>query len=167
MATDARQIANWFIRRAQEDGRELSIMTILKLVYVAHGWHLEIKDAPLFPNRIEAWKFGPVVPDVYRAFRDQGVTVRNPVGRAPDGQIDEAQQKLLEQVWTIYGNLSAFRLSEITHVPGGPWDVATRMAGHYARIPDDLIKGHYQELRRRARAAASQAAQADKAAQHG
>ena len=36
---DARQIANWFVRRAAQDGRRLTIMQVLKLVDISHGWH--------------------------------------------------------------------------------------------------------------------------------
>ncbi|AVW92216.1 Panacea domain-containing protein [Celeribacter baekdonensis] len=64
MAYDARQIANWFVVRAQREGRTLSIMSLLKLTYIAHGWHLEMQEVPLFSNRIEAWQYGPVIPEV-------------------------------------------------------------------------------------------------------
>ena len=79
MADDARQVANWFVTRARQDGRSLSIMSLLKLTYIAHGWYLESRNEPLFPNHIEAWQYGPVVPEVYRDFRRQGITVQAPV----------------------------------------------------------------------------------------
>ena len=38
-------------------------MQLLKLIYVAHGWHLETSSGnPLIQNKIEAWKFGQVIP---------------------------------------------------------------------------------------------------------
>ena len=51
---DARQIANWFVTRAKQDANVLSVTTLLKLCYIAHGWHLELLGGPLFNNRIEA-----------------------------------------------------------------------------------------------------------------
>lgn len=153
MTYDARQVANWFVTRAQRDGRTLSVMSLLKLTYIAHGWHLESQSAPLFDNRVEAWQYGPVIPDVYSDFRRQGLTVGRPVTSVPQCDFDPADESLLEQVWKIYGALPAFRLSDLTHVAGGPWDVASRMGGHYARIPNELIAGHYSELRKRAEAA--------------
>ena len=72
MTYDARCITNWFIRRAQNDNKLLSIMSLLKLFYIAHGWCLEIYDHPLFYNEIEAWRYGPVIPDVYRIFAHKG-----------------------------------------------------------------------------------------------
>lgn len=153
MTYDARQVANWFVNRAQREGRSLSIMSLLKLTYIAHGWHLETQNEPLFPNRIEAWKYGPVIPDVYNAFRQQGVTVSQPVA-VPAVNLSADDESLLDQVWNIYGSLSAMRLSDMTHVAGGPWAVATQMGGNYARIPDELIKQHYSQLRVKAENAA-------------
>ena len=139
---DARQIANWFVNRAQRDGRSMSIMSLLKLTYIAHGWHLEMQDAPLFKNRIEAWQYGPVIPDVYNAFRRQGINVTGPVS-VKQCALEADDEKLLEQVYDIYGSLSAFQLSDLTHVTGGPWDIASKTGGNYALIHEELIKKHY------------------------
>ncbi|MFV0475942.1 MAG: Panacea domain-containing protein [Pikeienuella sp.] len=154
MSYDARQIANWFVTRAERDGRNLSIMSLLKLVYIAHGWSLESLNAPLFGNRIEAWRYGPVIPDVYNDFRRQGVKVTESVNTVSECALDPEREKLLEQVWAIYGGLPAFRLSDMTHVAGGPWNIVNRIGGPYAEIPDDLIQSHYADLRRKAVAAA-------------
>lgn len=147
---DARQIANWFVLRAQKDGKNLSIMQLLKLVYIAHGWHLETQNAPLFGNRIEAWQYGPVIPDVYNAFRKQGISIGTTSNSVPTLTADPADAALLEEIWDIYGKLPAFRLSDMTHVLGGPWDIATKAGGYYAQIPDILIQQHYEQLRAKA-----------------
>lgn len=143
---DARQIANWFIERARRDNRKLTIMQLLKLVYISHGWHLEMRRSPLIVNKIEAWKFGPVIPDVYNAFRKQGVEVSDIVPHfAP--VLAPSDENLLEQIYNSYGRLSAERLSDMTHVAGGPWEIATTQLGYFAPIRDDLITAHYQQLR--------------------
>lgn len=145
MVVDARQIGNWFVRRAAADSRTLSIMSLLKLMYIAHGWHLEIYKTPFFGNKIEAWKFGPVVPEAYYAYRQQGVNVSHelPCDGVP---LSESQKKLLEEVYQIYSRMDAFKLSEITHVKGGPWEMASRQ-GYYAPISDSMIQSHYESLR--------------------
>ncbi|MCW2308811.1 Panacea domain-containing protein [Rhodobium gokarnense] len=152
MQYDARQIANWFLSRAKRDGQCPSIMALLKLTYIAHGWNLEINNAPLFPNRIEAWQYGPVIPDVYNSFRPQGVTPFKPDSNYPDTIDDPTTENLLEQIYNIYGTMTPFRLSEITHEPGGPWETATRLGGWYAPIPNELIQSHYIVKRRQANA---------------
>jgi uncharacterized phage-associated protein len=145
---DARQIANWFVERAARDGRRLTIMQLLKLVYISHGWHLEMRNAPLIPNKIEAWKFGPVIPDVYKAFRGQGVEVHTPVAVSAH-PIAPHDAHLLEQIYGSYGKMPAQRLSDMTHEAGGPWDQATKAWGYFAPIPNELIMPHYQAKRAR------------------
>jgi uncharacterized phage-associated protein len=143
---DARQIANWFIERAARDGRALSIMSLLKLAYIAHGWNLEMRKTPLFSNKIEAWRYGPVVRDVYNAFRPQGINPTNPDASFP-APSDATDVGFLEQIYTIYGGMPPFRLSELTHEVGGPWETASKLGGSYAEIPNDLILGHYVQKR--------------------
>lgn len=146
MTYDARQVANWFIERAASEGRALSIMSLLKLVYIAHGWYLEMYDQPLISDKVEAWKYGPVIPIVYNEFRPQGLMSRK---RSPNfPPIDDPDDTaFLEQIFNIYGGMSSFRLSEITHTPGGPWETATKWGGWYAEIPNELIKAHYVNKR--------------------
>lgn len=142
MTYDARNIANWFVDRKLRDGGSLSVMSLLKLTYIAHGWFLEMRNRPLFSNKIQAWQYGPVIPEVYDSFRSQGVNISQPssFNGAPISAVD---QDFLEQIYNIYGNMSAFRLSELTHEEGGPWQVSSMLGGSYANIPDDLIKSHY------------------------
>jgi uncharacterized phage-associated protein len=140
---DARQIANWFVNRSAQDKRSLSIMSLLKLTYLAHGWHLGHRSTPLFSNKIEAWQYGPVIPDVYNAFRRQGVNVVSQVSGSVS-EISDVDVSLLQEVYRVYGRLSAFKLSDLTHEPGGPWDIATQTGGHFAPIPNDLIRQHFE-----------------------
>lgn len=145
---DARQIANWFVNRSSEDGKGTSIMTLLKLVYIAHGWFMESRKTPLFPNAIQAWKHGPVIPDVYRAFRTQGIAISKPVElKAGLPAIAPQDEDFLKEIYRIYGHLSPFVLSDLTHVPGGPWDIASRSGGHYAEISNASILKHYEAKR--------------------
>ncbi|MGQ3672296.1 Panacea domain-containing protein [Xanthobacter sp. TB0136] len=144
---DARQVANWFVERAKEDGRSLTIMQLLKLVYIAHGWYLEMSKSPLIRNRIEAWQYGPVIPDVYEGFRPKGIKVEEPV----DGYEiprNAFVDRVLNHVYDTYGKMTASRLSTLTHEVGGPWHKATSTYGYFAPITDDMILPHYQEKRR-------------------
>jgi len=70
------------------------------------------------------------------------MTPMKPDGQYP-AQIKPADEDFLEQIYNIYGSMSAFRLSELTHEPGGPWATARKWRGWYAEIPDQLIKVHY------------------------
>jgi len=149
---DALQVANWFIKRFRAEERSVSIMTLLKLVYLAHAWYLEIFKAPLFRNRIEAWKYGPVIPDVYNAFRAQGVEVNQETAQVKQAQFKNEHEHVLNEVFRIYGHMSPFKLSDLTHEPGGPWDEASKRWGYFAPIPNEFIQSYYEEKRRQAKA---------------
>jgi uncharacterized phage-associated protein len=49
-----------------EECGEVSAMKLQKLVYYSQAWHAVWTDKELFENRIEAWKDGPVCPDLWR-----------------------------------------------------------------------------------------------------
>ena len=63
-----------------------------KLVYYSQAWTLAWDGVPLFPERIEAWRLGPVVPAIWR--RDDGP--------ASDG-LTEAEKANVDAVIGHYG----------------------------------------------------------------
>ncbi|MGI9250185.1 MAG: Panacea domain-containing protein [Pseudohongiellaceae bacterium] len=148
---DSRQVANWFITCAVKDDRPLTIMVLVKLVYIAHGWHLALRDKPLVSGPIEAWRHGPVVVDVYKTFRPKvkGNTITRPDKKF--GTIrDPDDCFFLQKIYNSYTKKEAWELSYLTHSAGGPWDVARNEMGLFVRIPDDLIRKHYLNMLQRA-----------------
>ncbi len=140
---DSRQIANWFIRRANHDKQSMSIMRVLKLVYMAHGWTLATFQRPLILDRIEAWDYGPVIPAIYYAFRPQGIHDISPLYMY-ERNIEPKINKLLDEVHALYKEIPTLKLSNITHVAGGPWDRVYGQGNRFREIPDDLIGHHYK-----------------------
>ena len=69
MPVRARAVANEFIHLAKADGRSLTPLQLIKLTYIAHGWMLTLYGRPLIVDEVEAWKYGPVIPDLYQATR--------------------------------------------------------------------------------------------------
>ncbi|MCY4672954.1 MAG: DUF4065 domain-containing protein, partial [Bacteroidetes bacterium] len=58
----------YLLKKAAEEGEGLTPLQINKLVYICHGWAWGKLNRPLIDNRsgqIEAWKYGPVVREVY------------------------------------------------------------------------------------------------------
>lgn len=94
----------------------------MKLVYIAHGFYLAMKSGDLFPQKIEAWKYGPVILELYHATKHFG---REPIPfHAIDNDrpaISNEDFELLNQVYDKYGHLDGVALSSLTHKPGTPW----------------------------------------------
>lgn len=110
------EVANYFLSLASEDeGDLISNLKLQKLMYYAQGFHLAIFDEPLFPEPIEAWTYGPVVPVLYRHFKDQG-SAALPTPRIEDFAIySQDVRELLDEVYNVYGQFSAWKLADLTH----------------------------------------------------
>lgn len=67
----AMTLANYVLKRAE--GKEpVTNLKLQKILYYVQGYFLARFDRPLFPDEIQAWKFGPVVPSVYYEFSSYG-----------------------------------------------------------------------------------------------
>lgn len=154
---DVLNVADAILKIAKRDGKSLTPMQLMKLTYIAHGWSLGIRDMDLFHNRIEAWQYGPVIPDLYRATKSYG---RNPIPMDAIGDpeavsVSEGDLAFLEDVYSKYGHLDGIALSYLTHQSGTPWDQCYRPGVLGVEIPDRLIKQHYNELLNASRSVAA------------
>jgi len=152
-------VADEFLKIAKRSGQALTPMQLMKLVYIAHGWALAVLGRDLFSNRIEAWKYGPVIPDLYQATKQFG---RNEIPLAlidefAESGIDAPTNAFLEDVFSKYGHLSAIDLSNLTHQSGTPWDQKYEPWARGIEIPDHLIAQHYVEKLNEYRRSASTA----------
>lgn len=155
---DARAISNFFYDRAHAIGLPITIMTLLKVVYFAHGWHLAKFGTPLVAQPFEAWKFGPVNRVIYEQFKGYG---KRPLDKRAVSldllkggfsetpyELDERLQRFLENVFDYYAKYHAFTLSELTHEKGGPWAQIWSRAQNRAvpgmLIPNNLILDWFQ-----------------------
>lgn len=150
---DARAIANHILDMAKEQGREITVMQLLKLIYIANGWSWALLGKQLVRDPVEAWQYGPVYRSVYRDFNkfgSQPITEKSAMldGALPySSPLMDDERELLRGVTVHYGKLHAFRLSDMTHEPGTPWSQIKENKGTYAEIPQKLIKSHFEKLR--------------------
>jgi uncharacterized phage-associated protein len=148
MASDARVVANELLRIAKARGQSLTNMQLQKLVYIAHGYSLAILHRPLIKQSVEAWRYGPVIPDLYRALRRYGAgDVTDTVPIITFDSLSETERKLLSTVLDAYGRFSGAQLSTMTHKEDSPWRKVYR-EGLYNNeiIPNPSIAQHYLEL---------------------
>ncbi|PSL54601.1 putative phage-associated protein [Saccharothrix carnea] len=98
-----------------------SPMKLQKLLYYAQAWHLARYDEPLFNARIEAWRRGPVVPEVY--FRHQGRSEVCAWEEGDPGGLTERERGVVRSVVERYGHFSRHELSDMAH-DEEPWRAA-------------------------------------------
>jgi uncharacterized phage-associated protein len=139
----AQDIAKYLLTLAQPDeGDLISNLKLQKLAYFAQGFGLVLNGAPLFPERIEAWEHGPVVPELYHSYKEcGGGALPIPEGFDADAHLTKEEQSVLDEVWNVYGQFSAWKLRNMTHEEG-PW-VNTAKG---AVISHEAMRAYFQTL---------------------
>ncbi|MEM7794378.1 MAG: type II toxin-antitoxin system antitoxin SocA domain-containing protein [Cyanobacteria bacterium P01_C01_bin.118] len=115
-------IANYFLCQTDEDAGDLiSNLKLQKLLYYAQGFHLAVYGSKLFREDIKAWEHGPVVPEAYHQFKIYGFSAI-PVPEEMDFSTFSSQElsELLDEVYAVYGQFSAWKLRNMTHEEA-PW----------------------------------------------
>lgn len=154
---DERAVANFLLDQAELAGVGITHLSLQKLLFFAHAWHLAQFDRPLVLGTFQAWQFGPVLRAVYDSFRTAG---KKPIGiRATkldlttgtyivcaEALSDEVQELVLA-VMSSGANLPAWYLSELTHRQGSPWNVIWDKACDEVnvgmKIPNELIRRYF------------------------
>lgn len=151
MTYQLNSVANFFINKANEEGkRDLTPMKLLKLMYLANGWSLAILKKPMFFEEVEAWKYGPVIPELYHQIKHyRSSRIENLLPQMND-QLEENDLKVLNFVWKKYGNYGGIDLSSITHRENSPWHKVWNSFDGNLVIPTKLIHDHYADLYRKA-----------------
>lgn len=148
-------VANFFLAKSDSEGRPLSSLKLLKLVYIAYGWVLALTGRKLFEDEIQAWQHGPVIPALYhefKHFRSDPITVRASCFdlesfdfTCPEIPEDDRDIVLiLERVWDAYKSFSAWTLRNKTHSAGSPWEQVYDASERETIIPDDVIEEYFK-----------------------
>lgn len=119
----ADEFADWVLSKIdREAGDTISPLKLQKLLYYGQAWHLAIFNEPLFEERIEAWRHGPVVPSLYNKYREICKNCDIPIESLPLQMVEliKESEELLTEVLSIYGEHSASYLEELTHSEQ-PW----------------------------------------------
>lgn len=111
-----------------EDLGPVEAMQLQKLVYYSQAWHLALTDEPLFPDTVQAWRDGPVIPTLWNQHRGRRAVTRWATGN-PE-RLTSGARKIVDLVCQVYGPLSGDDLSHLAHSES-PWRTARN------GIPDD------------------------------
>ena len=151
-AFDPRAICNLILDEADRVGRPVTNLALQKLLYFAHGLYLIETRKPLVTGFFEAWRYGPVHPTAYHAFKSEGAKpirmraqLKEPLAerRPVPPCSDEAVVGRVRRIVRTYGSMTPGRLVEVSHAKNAPWAHIVDKAGTKTilglRIPDDVI----------------------------
>lgn len=117
----ARDVAEYLLQLSDTETNDITNLKLQKLVYYAQGFHLAMYDKQLFPDLIEAWQYGPVVSELYHAYKQNGNQIIAPTDSYDfSEQFTKDQEELLREVNEVYGQFSGMKLMNMTHEER-PW----------------------------------------------
>jgi uncharacterized phage-associated protein len=96
----------------------ITAMKLQKLVYYSQAWSLVWDEKPLFEEEIQAWRHGPVVPELYKAHSGEFKLESLSCGDA--NKLTSEEKETVDSVLETYGDKSSQWLSDLTHMES-PW----------------------------------------------
>jgi uncharacterized phage-associated protein len=148
-------VSKEFLRLAKEENVGIDTMKLLKLTYIAHGYSLGFFSKPLFYNQVQAWKYGPVIPELYHVIKrfSTGFVDINTIDLYSENELSSEDKHLLSKVWNAYKKFNGLQLSTKTHEPNTPWALVYNPNIDYRVIDNSIIEEYYKKMideRRRA-----------------
>lgn len=129
---NAIDIARYVIFHENQAGKIISNLRLQKLLYFIQAQFLVAHHEPCFSDRIEAWDFGPVVPNVYHEYKIFGSSNIPARQNNNSNTICKNDCTLIDNILQQASKYSTSQLVSITHNQK-PWKNA------YTRIYDNEI----------------------------
>lgn len=136
---DVRAVANRVLELGARSGREVTNLSLNKIVYFLHAAFLHQYGQGLVSAKIEAWQHGPVFRELYHQFKDfdkrpiTGLALKMDIDtgrRVPIyTSLNPEHEEFLEKVCVDLLKLPAGKLVDMSHIKDGPWDNARHTFG--------------------------------------
>lgn len=117
-AIDVAEYVLWYCEN--QLNKAITNLQLQKILYYIQGEYLAIYKEPLFDNNMEAWDYGPVIPDVYYEYNQ---FVSDPItGVQPHDMIlfKCNEVNLMQMVISEKIKLNVWKLVKDTHLES-PW----------------------------------------------
>lgn len=131
-------IAKYVINKCNELSNPISNLQLQKILYYIQGNYYAKFNEKLFREDIEAWKYGPVIPEVYYEFNKYSSGNIRDEFEVDYLEIDSERLDYIDNIIQSNCKLTAWQLVEKSHKED-PWRL------HYDRsfnkvIPSKIIK---------------------------
>lgn len=153
-------VARFIVNYSNEKDYSISNLKLQKLLYFVQAYYLSYTDAhqACFKEDIQAWDFGPVVPEVYKAFKQYGGnnipyitsyfvydekniwTIRRVEFKKSCIPLED--QKNIEEVVEMFKDYTASDLVKLTHNQD-PWKKTYQPNKRNQVISQQIIKEYF------------------------
>lgn len=132
-------LAKYIVNKCTMDRNPISNLQLQKILYYIQVHELKKYNKLAFSDAIEAWQFGPVVPEVYYHFCGFGAMPIIARYNVFLSEIDHRNE--VDKIVDEKRVLKPWDLVSDTHYTNGPWDrIYKHGAGNHMVIPIDVIK---------------------------
>lgn len=131
-------LSKYIVTKCVADSHPISNLQLQKILYYIQKDYLS-RNARAFSDEIEAWQFGPVVPEAYYRFCGFGSM---PITLSYDGaDIKPEDISHIDPIVEEKRKLNPWKMVEETHKAGGAWEkIYNNGAGDRTIIPIELIR---------------------------
>jgi len=142
-------VAKYIAAYANEHNFGINMTKIQKLLYIAYGIYLSVKDKRLTNEHPQAWPYGPVFPTTRNKLLNIDISELSLSDECiSELAADKEMLGLMKIVFNVFGKRTATYLSEWSHMEKSPWDITVKSEGFKwgDRIPDDSIKKYFDSI---------------------
>lgn len=135
---NAIDLSKYIVSKCVTDGHPISNLQLQKILYYIQKDFLQ-RDEVAFSDNIEAWQFGPVVPNVHYHYCGFGAM---PISIIKDAfSIVSSDSIFINKIVEEKRNLNPWDMVAETHKEDGAWAKVYRNGlGNHCIIPIELIK---------------------------
>ena len=152
-------IADYFLANTRP--KSLSPLMVNKLVYLAHGYTLALYDISLIVDKVEAWKYGPVIPSLFYTMHNYGdnkidkLLYCNTYTKDPTKMADRKEflgknlhqyDKILDMIIKTYSSMDITSLLGIMHAKDTPWYKYYKTGKYGVKIPDKMTQKYFKKV---------------------
>lgn len=134
-----KDVASYVVTKCDNDLMPVSNLKLQKILYYIQKKYMK-KGMEAFAEDFQAWKYGPVVPEIYHYYSYYGGL---PLTTVPNDAVDiqEADRAIIDSIVEEKRLMRPWQLVSETHKPGGAWALTYKGgAGNRRKIEKDLIR---------------------------
>lgn len=132
-------IAKYVVIKCVKDNAPISNLQLQKILYFIQLHFIRDKGYVLFIDDIEAWQYGPVVPNVYKRYFLFAAADLYEYEK-PNIDFTPEEKQFMDEIITKKRALRPWELVESTHAKGKAWDRIYRNGlGKHNIIPKGVI----------------------------
>lgn len=116
MARSVVDVATYILERTDT----ITTMKLQKLAFYSQAQHLAQYGVQLFPEDFQAWRGGPVVPELYALHRGKFLIRPGELEGGDSSTLTDHERSVIDNVCAAMGHATGAELSERTHRES-PW----------------------------------------------